>query len=200
MLKKLNQIFEYITNPLIWFKNYLTMSDDEKKEDLFIRSDGYDYNDFLNDTGRSDPNFDPEEPESFYPSEEDLGENEELFKKWLFKTKPYSDDPTEIPAWGVMSYLRIVKNTWLVHETDYAREIINEGFSNGLEDYTKLAYSKFHSDFDRSPTSDPNYEYMFAFDADGYSWKTRRSHYGEEIIMFRSSGVEIIHYGDENQK
>lgn len=107
-------------------------------------------------------------------------------------------DPSEAPTWTYMSFNQMVRpNTWLVHFADSATEIYFHGFTRGVDNLTKLGLT----------TQLPDYEkdfggYNFAFRAnsrDAYS-AAREGKYGKEAVMFRASGLEATHYGDEENQ
>lgn len=99
----------------------------------------------------------------------------------------------EIPSWLVMEFNRIVKNEWCIHFGSDAYSIAKEGFTGGTEDMTRLAYTGAGR---QKRTSG----YDFA-----YSLKTNDNRidcngYGDEAVIFRTSGVEVIHFGDEEHQ
>lgn len=195
MIKRIKKlIFEYITNPAIWLKNYLTMTDEQKYLDLADRKP-HDYVFYAEDNNIEVPDdFDGEEYEFIYnlPNEEKL-----KFGEYLYDEMEY--DEYEDPSWAFMDFAGIVKNQWLIHLTDYPDGIIKEGFKNGLEDFASIAYTRR---YDAERGTDKNYMYIFAytlpdFERFGRADNRRGYKYGEDAILFKSSGVRILHHGDE---
>lgn len=100
-------------------------------------------------------------------------------------------DCYELPAWMFVDYIRPVKNEWCIHFGNDAELISQEGFTGGTNDLDNLAYTNAGS---KKPT--PGYNFAFTID----NRKVDYAEYGEEAVIFRTSGVEIYHYGDnENQ-
>ena len=97
----------------------------------------------------------------------------------------------ELPSWCYMDFNRIVKNEWCIHFTKDARNIVKYGFTGGTEDIDHLAYTD-------AGQEKPSAGYNFAFLINDRN--VDYNEYGDEAVIFRTSGVEIYHYGDnENQ-
>jgi hypothetical protein len=195
MIKRIKKLInEYITNPAIWLKNYLTMTDEQKYLDLVNRKP-HDYTFYAGANDIEVPNeFDGNEYEFIdsLPKEEKL-----KFGEYLYDEMKY--DEYEDPSWAFMDFAGVVKNQWLVHLTDSPDGIIKEGFKNGLEDFTSIAYTRR---YDAERGTDKNYMYIFAytpydFKRFGRANRGREYKYGKDAIVFKSSGVRVLHHGDE---
>jgi len=107
-------------------------------------------------------------------------------------------DSSEAPTWSHMDYSRMVKpNTWLIHFSDEAHAISYKGFTRGVDDLTKLGLTTYLGKDMKDYGG-----YNFAFRADGRhaNWAAHKNKYGEAAVMFRASGVEAYHYGDEEDQ
>lgn len=100
-------------------------------------------------------------------------------------------DYHELPSWCTMEFNRIVKNEWCIHFGSDAMNIAREGFTGGTKDIDHLAYTgagqeKHYKGYDFAfLISDKNVDY---------------NEYGNEAVIFRTSGVEVYHYGDNQNQ
>jgi len=209
---------EYISNEEIYLKNYLSMSEDKKKEYL-PQEYSYFFNDFIDEY---DIEFEvPKEMvQSNYvdgPEEVDMFDNEyeliiwlernnkELYNRfadYLYK-KIINDElpinPSEYPAWSYFDDKpTIVKNQWLIHFTDEANNIAEQGFKYGVDDMTKLGLTTSLGEFEKK-YGGYNFAYLLS-DFPKYARGGHRSNnykYGDEAVIFNASGIKVWHYGDE---
>ena len=99
----------------------------------------------------------------------------------------YYDQPT----WMNTDFSRMVKNEWCIHFGNDAMNIANEGFTGGTDDINQLAYT--------NAGQKKNSEgYDFAFIISDLS--VDDNEYGSEAVIFRTSGVEIYHWGDNQRQ
>ena len=102
-----------------------------------------------------------------------------------------SSNEYELPSWLFMDFNRVVKNEWCIHFGSDSENIAREGFTGGTEDIDHLAYTnagqqKHHAGYDFAfLINDRNVDY---------------NEYGNEAVIFRTSGVEIFHYGDNQNQ
>lgn len=204
-----NFINEYVTNDEISLMKYLTLPLDEKYVmiayiypffiEKFLEENDNDemlreLKDFLNDGGT--------EYEFVY---ELRSENNELFKEygeWLYGNMVgYNSSsldvlPEEMPAWAYFDdQAEIIKNQWLIHFTSDAYGIAKEGFKYGVDEINKLGLTTYYSEFDKKYGG-----YNFAYTLDDYKKYSKvgsRYKYGEEVVVFRASGVRVWHNTDE---
>ena len=202
MIKLKSLIKEYVSNPIIDLKNYLTMTDDEKKED-FVINRPYLINYWIEQNKRND---------SKYIKMKDMMEDYEIleliqnnnpidfkeFKDWAFN-RLTQEQGTEIPSWNVFNYQGIVKNQWLIHFSDNANKIWrDQTFIYGIDDFNKLALSTQYTQESKQSGG-----YNFAYDIKDFAKYARSSYtskswkYGSEAVLVRASGVKAYHYGDE---
>jgi hypothetical protein len=90
-----------------------------------------------------------------------------------------------------MDFIRIVKNEWCIHFTEYADDISKEGFTSGTEDISRLAFTG-------AGQQKPSAGYDFAFLIDDRN--VDFNNYGTKAVIFRTSGVLVRHYGDEQDQ
>lgn len=109
--------------------------------------------------------------------------------------------PTGYPMSLVMDYTKEVHNEWLVHFTDNSADIYRYGFMLGTDSYENLAYSGCGTGNKYGPG------YDFAFRADdvdsafrGRFYSSSNPKYGHDCILFRASGIQMTHYGDEEEQ
>ncbi|MEK6828580.1 MAG: GNAT family N-acetyltransferase [Nanoarchaeota archaeon] len=211
---------EFLTQDEVALKQYLSMSDDNKK--LYLPHEfSYFFNDFLEEEGieftmpkhmvPSNYADEPEVEEDMFDSEIELitwleNNNKELynaFAEYLFKkikdnTLPIPE--SEYPAWSYFDNSpELVKNQWLIHFTNNADDIAREGFKFGVDDMTKLGLTTNLGEFDKKYGG-----YNFAYLLSDFPKYSRRSYtqggghkYGKEAVVFNASGIKLWHHGDE---
>lgn len=212
---------EHISNHVIYLKNYLSMSEEQKKSYL-VEQYWYLFDDFLNDTNTefeppkelrsSDYDDEPDEEVDMFDNDYDMVEwlsrnNKELYDKFAdylyeniinhtLNNNQVAD--SDYPAWSYFyGKPEIIKNQWLVHLTDNANDIYRDGFKFGVGEIDKLHLTTHLSRFDKKYGG-----YNFAYtpwDFSRYAMDGRRGEYkyGSEAVVFRASGVRVWHSGDE---
>ncbi len=108
----------------------------------------------------------------------------------------HRNDPTQAPSWSYFSTPSLVRpDVWLIHFTEDARSIQEEGFTRGVNDVTQLGLTTFLSDTEKDFGG-----YAFAFVANSRDARNAGQKYGSQAVMFRAVGVKAYHNGDdENQ-
>jgi hypothetical protein len=138
---------------------------------------------------------DDEEPDQY---EQLTPELKASFQQWVedFLNR---NDPSELPSsfYFDSSPVRIPRNTWLVHFTDHAEDIIRSGFTHGVYDAAQLGLTTY-----QSHDSKKSGGYNFAFLATGRdaSWAAQKKKYGRDFVMFQNSGIKTYHYADEENQ
>lgn len=115
------------------------------------------------------------------------------FKEWLENSNITSDFIEEAPAYEAMSYDRFIKPQWLIHFTDDPHSISRKGFLYGHDGFDGLSHTVFKRE--RQMGSG----YNFAFDLDSRYVRNGKK-YGEHCVVFWGTGIEVTHYGDEEQQ
>lgn len=202
-LKNGNLINEYLEKdynyPLYnYFKWAKNASTEEKARDLAYECDWYignyiaeihyrfpEFDKFLDEDGR----FDCEDEEKVEEFVKLLTQNKLLdhFISLMNGICPSE----ELPTWMTTDFNRIIKNEWCIHFGNNATEIAKEGFTGGTEDISHLAYTN-------AGQEKPTAGYNFAFVINDR--KVDYNEYGDEAVIFRTSGVEIYHYGDNEDQ
>ena len=100
-------------------------------------------------------------------------------------------DYYELPSWLTMDFNRVVKNEWCIHFGSDSDSISKEGFTGGTPDINRLAYTNAGAQKHQS-----GYDFAFAINDRSVDY----NEYGDEAVIFRTSGVEVYHCGDgQNQ-
>lgn len=94
----------------------------------------------------------------------------------------------DLPAWMTMDFEGVVKNEWCIHFTNDANNIARYGFKYGTEEIERLAYTK------RQAKGNKGYDFAFLVD------DRLNTNYGNEAVLFRTSGVKVTHYGDQESQ
>lgn len=180
-----------------YFKWASTASSCEKAEDLayscsyyineYIRKIYYRYSEFENLL--NDGEFDYED-ESLIEMFLNMLEENNLCDHFVSEMQNIVDY-YELPSWCTMDFNRIVKNEWCIHFGSDSESIAKEGFTGGTPDIESLAYTN-------AGTQKPSAGYDFAFLINDRS--VDYNGYGDEAVIFRTSGVEIYHYGDNQNQ
>jgi len=199
-------IVESLSNDLLHLKSLF-----EPNRDLFLLlADGYygSYADYVTDTNAGGNDwyydkmyyYDPE-PADYVSNLEEadrLAFGEWLYNEWSNNTSKMEDIyGRNMPLFAAAGFEGIVRNEWMVHLSNHAVAIAENGFSGGVINPLKLAYTETAGDIDR----DGYGGWFFAYPADhaaGYGLD-RYGHttYGDGIVMFMGSGLEIYHYNDD---
>lgn len=115
----------------------------------------------------------------------------------LFKNNnEYDLDLTVLPLYITYNYEGDVENDWVVHFTetkDTQNNILESKCFHGITNMYNLAIT--------AATKDPYDEdgYCFGFDLDHIyeNFKNGYPHYGEYGILFKTSGINLYHNGDQ---
>jgi hypothetical protein len=194
MLKRAIEIIADLTE-LDYLKDYLNMSPAAKGRDLAANF-GQDFLQYLFSAGE-------EELAALVSAE--IEKNEFLDFSFL-ETLPdkafegflgnlpsdISDDP-QSPTYLFMDFIRDVANEWLIHGTNDAESIEANGFTRGVWDLASLGLTT--QLVDKVKTGGFN----FAFYATSFHEKEVLA-YGKEAVVFRASGIEVDHYGDQQRQ
>lgn len=97
----------------------------------------------------------------------------------------------ELPTWCNTHFVRLVKNEWCIHFTKDSNSISKYGFTGGTDDIDSLAYTNAGAEKHQE-----GYNFAFAIDDRNVDY----NEYGNEAVIFRTSGVEIYHYGDNQNQ
>jgi hypothetical protein len=103
------------------------------------------------------------------------------------------DSNPDTPSWHFMSFIKQINTQWLVHFTDDPYSIQRSGFQNLIPSVDKLGLT---TRLNTIRTDD--HGYGFAFEPGDVPSNATR--YGDEAVMFRSPGVKVFHYGDEEDQ
>lgn len=211
-------ITEYVNRDVTSLKNYLSQTEEEKKRYL-AHDYPYFFDDFIYEL-----DFDFEYPaEEYYNSDGELEQGDQLngydLMEWLDKNNQdlldkYNDylytnitnstldiDPSEYPAWTYFDDKpKLIKNQWLIHFTNNSDDIVREGFKYGVDEMTKLGLTTHLGEFDKK-YGGYNFAYKLSdfnrYGKAGYGSRGGEYKYGKEAVMFRASGIETYHYGDQ---
>lgn len=108
--------------------------------------------------------------------------------------------PSDAPTWKHMDLNRdrlLHRQEWLIHFSDHAESIAQSGFKHGVDDMSRLALTTWMSDGDKL---DGGYNFAFKATSRYALSAASRGTYGKHAVLFRSSGVEAYHYGDEEDQ
>jgi len=193
---------EYVSNPIIRLKDYLSMSAKQQKEELV------NYHPYLVKQWAK-TYFDPQTTKFVLQNKnEDYEIVEELkakfpaefidFLDWSYGqlSKNKIEPP---PSWYVLQFQSIVKNQWLIHFSDTANQLwLDQTFKFGLENLENIAYSTSYTQEAKKYGG-----YNFAYDIKDFAKYGRSSYsskgwkYGKEAVLFKASGIKAYHHGDE---
>jgi hypothetical protein len=198
-------INEFLTNELIKFNEYLKSSKASKKNPLPYKYSHL-FNDFVLDTGYK------------FEGPREAGENkiiswlEKNDKKTYDKFAEYLYDkieketlpirPNKYPSWRWFKSPEILKNQWLIHFSNAAKEISKSGFKLGAKNIDDLACTR------GLPASDKvegGYNFGFTIDdfpkhylyPTAYGYQHR---YGNYAVLFRASGIRVWHEKDKEHQ
>ena len=189
-LRKAVQLISDLVN-INDLKVYLSMPDAGKGRDL-AASFGRDFLEYLEGAG---------EEELAVSVSAEIEKNE--FLDWSFleplpdkafvgfyrNVPPSIGNDPHSPSYLHMSYVDDVNNEWLIHGTNDATAIESKGFTRGAWDYTTLGLTRHFVESVKSGG------FNFALFATAFDEETILG-YGKEAVVFRASGIQVFHYGD----
>lgn len=191
---------EYLDkNFAIPFKRTLNASDEEKAWMTF-ESHMYEVRDYLEEHGY----LDELDEDSVNELDDIINEYDPIMLARFIKDNFGSDVVDDIykeieyqnaypSTHYVMDYTKDIHNEWLIHFSDNASLIADEGFRYATENIEDVAYSNCGETDGKQSEG-----YDFAFVAE-YA-NNSKAKYGREAVMFRASGVQSTHYGDEEEQ
>jgi hypothetical protein len=201
-LKGLQMINEYLVNDVIRFKKYLESPKSLKKKSLPHKY-YYLFDDFILETGykfKGSKENDGDKIISWIENNDKKAYEE--FAEYLYNKIEDETLPIEkrkYPAWRWLKSPEIIKNQWLIHFTDYAKEISKDGFKYGAKNLDDLAATTRLSKADKEAGG-----YNFAFSIDDfpkyYSYYTNYGllpKYGPLAVLFKASGIRVWHEKDQ---
>lgn len=193
-------IVEYVTSDVYSLFKYLSISDADKKKYLYEMYP-YQFPTFLK---HSNIEVDVSEIDDWFDYDGVialLNKNPKLkkrFNEYLFEginTVSLKIPDEDYPAWSFFSdHPEIIKNQWLVHFTSYSSDIYRHGFKYGVDEIDKLGLTTRLSDIDKKYGG-----FNFAYTLHDFPRYARNRHgykYGEEVVLFRASGVRVFHHSD----
>jgi len=127
----------------------------------------------------------PEELEEFKKFVEKVVRNE---PRYDLINPPYED----------MEYNKFIKPTWLIHFTDEPWEIERHGFIYGHEGTEGLHLTTYKSEEQRHKGT--GYNFAFQAETKYANRAAMRSSYGRHAVVFWGAGVQVFHYGDEENQ
>jgi ribosomal protein S18 acetylase RimI-like enzyme len=179
----------HVNNDLVWLKQYLTMSERDKGEELARAF----YHEFAEYIEQNYPELAKKIPDSV---EDDYLDDyswipDEVLTGFLDDESGHlmQVSPADCPSFMHMSYEGIVKNQWLVHKTDDPDGICEKGFTIGMHDLSRLGLTTWTNE---SGKQFGGYNFAFLPEDRGIESK-----YGKDAVIFRASGVKVYHWGDE---
>jgi hypothetical protein len=206
MIKLKSLLKEYISNPLADLKSYLTMTDNQKKEDLinrnpyFVKLWAEKYFDIQ--TKRFVKNSNLEDKEIIRLLKKEYPYEYIDFLDWSYNNIDKLLKPIDIPSWYVLEYDDIIKNQWLIQFRTIGIHDIwtTQKFTYGMTDIAKIAYSTSYS-----PEFKKGGLFGYAYTIEDFPKYARSSFkggnlsykYGKEALLFQASGLKVHHYGDQ---
>lgn len=106
-------------------------------------------------------------------------------------------DPASAPTWAHMSLSKdrlLPRTTWLIHFSDEAESIAQNGFKYGIDQMDRLGLTTWLGKSEKGYGG-----YNFAFEATSRD-ALRGTKYGRDAVLFMNSGVKAYHYGDDESQ
>ena len=112
------------------------------------------------------------------------------FRKFIEQRRP--DMGTDSPAYEHLAYEHFVTPQWLIHFTNDAKDISENGFKYGFDDLQGLGLTTWFTEARRK--RGPGFN--FAYPAEGRGARRHEGSYGSEAVIFWGGGVQGYHMGD----
>ena len=184
-----------------YFKWASTASDVEKVEDI-IYTCSYGAKNYIERKATMSTEFEMlaeklEEDEDIIFNDDDFVEeianaivNNNLTENFIYYIET-SYGESELPSWVFMDFNRIVKNEWCIHFGPDSDAIAKEGFTGGTEEIERLAYTGAGQQ-----KRSAGYDFAFPLGERDIDY----NNYGNEAVIFQTSGIEIYHHGDSQNQ
>ena len=170
--------------PLVnYFKNANKMSDEDKAIDLAYNFD-YLIQDFMNEYDIDD-DIDEYDVDAFAEVLSDY----DMYDEFIRYCERNADDQ-DLPSWCHEMYCRVVKNEWCIHFGNDSQSIAENGFTSGTDNIEKLGITG------RKDNMGVGYNFAYLVN----DRNVDLSKYGDEAVIFRTSGVLVYHFGDEEHQ
>lgn len=170
--------------PLVnYFKNADKMSDEDKAIDLAYNFD-YLIQDFMNEYDIDD-DIDEYDVDAFAEVLADY----DMYEEFIRYCERNADDQ-DLPSWCHEMYCRVVKNEWCIHFGNDSQSIAENGFTSGTDNIEKLGITG------RKDNMGVGYNFAYLVN----DRNVDLSKYGDEAVIFRTSGVLVYHFGDEEHQ
>jgi hypothetical protein len=95
-------------------------------------------------------------------------------------------------SWNILANPKIVKNQWLIHFTEHADAIAQQGFKHGVDDLTQLGNYLSHALRIKAAAGKFNFAYLVS----SSNYRKGLGRFGHEAVVFKASGVSAYHKGD----
>ena len=142
------------------------------------------------------PPVDFDEDESYEWLESAPESTRQDFQKWIYD-EYNTDNDAEVPPHGTMDFRKqLTKPEWLIHFTDAAEAIEYKGFQQGHDEMEGLHLT---TNFGNRGIKGPGYNFAFFLNDRAVRQQLEASQpkYGSQAVIFKSTGVVVEHYGDE---
>lgn len=142
--------------------------------------------------------------EEFYTMADKIGKSMTRDEQEGFLAYINQNNPGDVPTHSLMDLQTqkgrkgyLPPTTWLIHFSDDAESVADEGLTQGQGDIDKLALTVHQSKYEKQYGG-----YNFAFTADGRHARqaARSGKYGQNAVMFQASGIPVYHYSDEEDQ
>jgi len=196
----------HIQQEMSWVKQYLNMPEKEKAIDLIysnpwfaskvVKNNPENFSeDFVNKIEDSEFIFNDEWNQEGYSADA-----ANLIQLVIKNLDHIQEDP-DVPAWSYFDKAKVIQNQWMIHFTDEADSIAVNGFTNLVSDIRLLGLTT-HIGPNSPDRSDEGYGFAYlANDFKKYAHNSRGTRgewkYGSECVLFRASGIQAFHWGDE---
>lgn len=198
----LNEYLEKDNNlPLYrYFKWAATATDFEKVEDLIYQC-GYETKKYIDKMARQSEEFESlrlelvKDEDIIYDYEfiervTNAIVDNDLTEAFIYYLQ-VSGNEYELPSWLYMEFNRVVKNEWCIHFGNDSESIARKGFTKGTEEIECLAFTTAVRE-----KRGPGYDFAFPLGEKDID----HNYYGNEAVIFQTSGVEIYHNGDSQNQ
>ena len=183
-----------------YFKWAANATDFEKVEDLIYQC-GYETKQYIAKMSRQISEFEPlrlaliKDEDIMYDDEfvENIANiivNNNLTDAFIYYLQVTSNS-YDLPSWLFMDFNRVVKNEWCIHFGADSQSIAREGFTGGTEEIEHLAYTGAGQE-----KHGVGYDFAFPLGEKDIDF----NEYGEEAVIFQTSGVEVYHHGDSQKQ
>jgi len=140
---------------------------------------------------------DPDQIMSLYPEDFSKDTYQDYFRLGEWEDPSWYQRDHEAPSWFNLTNPKLFKNQWVLHYTNDAEQIAQQGFKYGADDLSRLGGRVSNALQEQRSSGNFNFGYNTSNPS---QYEAGHGKYGREAVLLKASGVEAWHSGDGEQQ